>query len=285
VFAGWLHAGLKGMNKAGGSIGMKIPVYALMGTQKGSITLGRALSRPVRPDVIRRAVLAEQAAMRQPYGTDPEAGKKTSAHYHGRRGIRHSMMNREMARMKRIHGSGYLNMRARFVPQAIKGRKAHPPKAGKVWEMKVNKKERVAALLSAASATLDRDWVLKRGCRIEHIKHIPLVVEDKLQGLTVIKDIRQVLDNLGLLEELERLSEGKSRAGKGTMRGRLHRKRRGMLFIISEDKGLVRAVRNLAGLEVCEVGDLGVEMLAPGAEPGRLCVWTEGALKKMEGLA
>ena len=29
----------------------------------------------------------------------------------------------------------------------------------------------------------------------------------------------------------------------------------------------------------------GVDMLAPGAEPGRLCIWTEGALRKMEELS
>jgi large subunit ribosomal protein L4e len=263
---------------------MKIPVYALMGTPKGSITLGRSLSGPVRPDLIKRAVKAEQAAIRQPYGADPEAGKRTSASYHGRRGIRHSMMNREMARMKRITSTRTLYMRARFVPQAVKGRKAHPPKAGKVWEMKVNKKERVAALLSAAAATLDREWVEKRQ-RVEHVKHIPMVVEDKLEGIAVLKDVRQVLDNLGLMDEIKRLGGRKTRAGRGTMRGRRYRKGRGMLFVISEDKGFVRAVRNLEGLEVCEAGNLGVEMLAPGAEPGRLCVWTEGALRKMEGLA
>ncbi len=264
---------------------MKIPVYALMGTQKGSITLGRALSKPVRPDMIKRVVQAEQAAMRQPYGADPEAGKKTSAHYHGRRGIRHSMMNREMARMKRIHGSGSLSMRARFVPQAVKGRKAHPPKAEKVWNKKVNKKERISALLSAASATLDKDWVQKRGYMTMHIKHVPLVVEDRLQEINVMKDAKQVMDNLGIMEELERFAKKSVRSGRGTMRGRRYKKKRGMLFVISEDKGIIRTVRNLAGLEVCEVRNLGVEMLAPGAEPGRLCVWTEGALKKLEELA
>jgi large subunit ribosomal protein L4e len=58
-----------------------------------------------------------------------------------------------------------------------------------------------------------------------------------------------------------------------------------MLFVITEDRGLVKAVRNLSGLEVCEVGNLDVEMLAPGASPGRLCIWTEGAVKGMEELA
>jgi large subunit ribosomal protein L4e len=264
---------------------MKIPVYSLKGTQKGSISLDQAFSKPVRPDLIRKAVRSEQAAKRQAYGTDPEAGKRTSAHYHGRRGIRHSMMNREMARMKRIHGSGYLNMRARFVPQAVKGRKAHPPKAEKVWTRKVNKKERIAALISATAATLDRECIQKRGfSKIEQVKHIPLVVEDKLQEVAVLKDTRQVLDNLGLLEELDRLSGRKVRSGRGTMRGRRLKKKRGMLMIINEDKGLVKAARNMEGLEICEVGNLGVEALAPGAEPGRLCIWTEGALKKLEEL-
>jgi large subunit ribosomal protein L4e len=266
-------------------VNMKIPVYDLKGTQKGSLTLAKALTRPVRPDLIKRAVLAEQAFLRQAQGTDPEAGKKTSAHYHGRRGIRNSMMNREMARMKRIHSSGHLYMRARFVPQAIKGRKAHPPKTERDWTMKVNKKERRAAMLTAAAATLDNSWVQKRGHRLEGIRHIPLVVDDKIQSVNAIKDVRQILDNLGLLDELARYGEKRVRSGKGTMRGRKFRLKRGMLFIISEDRGFVTASRNFPGLAICEVADLDVETLAPGAEPGRLCIWTEGAVKKVEELA
>ena len=262
---------------------MKIPVYNLKGDQKGSLTAS-ALSKPVRTDLIKRAVLAEQAAMRQPYGTDPRAGKKTSAEYRGRRGIRHSMMNREMARMKRITSTRTIYMRARFVPQAVKGRKAHPPKAGKSWEMKINKKERIAALLSAASASSSRDWVQRRG-DTGHVKHIPLVVEDKLEDIKAMKDVRQVLDNLGIADMLEGLGRKKVRSGRGTMRGRRYRKKRGMLFILSGDRGFVKAARNLGGIEICQVGDLSVEMLAPGAEPGRLCVWTEGAVKKLEELA
>ena len=264
---------------------MKVPVYGLNGTQKGSISTGNAFSRPVREDLIKRAVKSEQAAMRQPYGTDPEAGKKTSATYRGRRGIRHAMMNREMARMKRITSTRTLYMRARFVPQAVKGRKAHPPKAEKVWDKKINKKERIAALLSAASATTSKEWVEKRGHDLQYIKHIPLVVEDKLQSVTVIKDFRQVLDNLGLLGEIARLSSKKVRSGKGTMRGRKYKRKRGMLFIISEDKGFSKAARNFPGVEVAEVKNLGVEMLAPGTQPGRLCVWTESAVKSIEEMA
>jgi large subunit ribosomal protein L4e len=264
---------------------MKIAVYNMKGMEKGSITLGRRLSGPVRQDLIKRAVAAELAARRQPYGTDPEAGKRTSAKYRGRRGVRHSMMNREMARMKRITSTRSLYMRARFVPQAVKGRKAHPPKAEKIWERKINKKERTAALFSAAVATLDRGWIEKRGYDLEYIKKIPVVVEDKLEEVKTIRDVKQILDNFGLIEELEWLGEKKIRSGKGTMRGRRYKRKRGMLIVVENDKGIARATRNLAGLEVCEVANLGVDMLAPGAEPGRLCIWTEGALKKMEGLS
>lgn len=264
---------------------MKIPVYGLKGTQKGSIAVAKSFSKPVRTDLIKRAVQAEQASLRQPYGADPQAGKHTSAHYHGRRGVRHAMMNREMARMKRITSPGFLYMRARYVPQAVKGRKAHPPKVEKNWEKKINKKERLAALLSAASATSRREWVERRGHSIQYVKHIPLVVEDRLEEISILKDFKQVMENLGLLEELNRLGKKKVRSGKGTMRGRKFKKKRGMLFVITEDKGLVKAVRNLPGLDVCEVGNLDVEMLAPGASPGRFCIWTEGAVKGMEELA
>jgi large subunit ribosomal protein L4e len=264
---------------------MKVTVYSLKGTKKAEITVERVLSNPVRTDLIKRAVHTEQDAKRQPYGTDPAAGMRSSAHYHGRRGIKHSMMNREMARMKRIHGSGYLHMRARIVPQATKGRKAHPPKAEKVWTRKINKKERMAALISAVSATFNKDWVSKRGYDLRYVKGVPLVVENNLQEVNVIKDFKQVLENLGLLEIVDNLGARKTRSGKGTMRGRKYKKKRGMLFVVNEDRGLSRAARNMPGIEVCEAANLSVEMLAPGAEPGRLCVWTEGAIKKMEELA
>jgi large subunit ribosomal protein L4e len=264
---------------------MKVPVYSLKGTEKGSLSVEKAFSKPVRTDLIRKVAGAEQAAMRQPYGTDPQAGMKSSATYRGRRGVKHSMMNREMARMKRIITTRTLYMRARIVPQAVKGRKAHPPKAEKVWTIKINKKERMAALLSAASATTRKEWVERHGHDLSYVKHVPLVVDDELQSVSVVKDFRQVLDNLGLAEEVARLAGKKVRSGKGTMRGRRYKRKRGMLFVIAEDKGFVKAARNFPGVEICEVTNLGVEMLAPGTNPGRLCVWTESAVKKLEGLA
>jgi len=112
---------------------MKVDVFDLHGEPKGKIDLPKVFGEPVREDLIRRAVLSTLSKQRQPYGVDTMAGKRTSAHYHGYRRHRYTMMNKEMARMPRIHGkvSPHLSMRSRFVPQTRGGRMAHPPKVEK----------------------------------------------------------------------------------------------------------------------------------------------------------
>jgi large subunit ribosomal protein L4e len=261
---------------------MKVPVYSLKGEVKKNADFDRAFSEPVRTDLINRAVVSEQSHERQPYGTDPLAGKRTSAHYHGRRKVRHSMMNREMSRMARIHGTGYLSMTARFVPQATKGRKAHPPKAEKVWKKGMNKKERMKALASAVSATGHRDYVVSRGRTAEGIKHIPLVIEDGIEHVKKLKEIDEVLKTLGLESEMERARGKKVRQGKGTMRGRRYKRKKSFLIVVSDFRGVEKAAGNIPGVDVVRMAELRVSHLAPGGMPGRLTLWTEGALEKLE---
>ncbi|RLI99848.1 MAG: 50S ribosomal protein L4 [Candidatus Aenigmatarchaeota archaeon] len=257
---------------------MKVAVLSLSGEKKGEIEIPLGISE-IRADLIRRAVLAEQSKKRQPYGTDTLAGKRTSAHYHGRRGIRWSMMNREMARMKRIHNQGFLNYAARFVPQAVKGRKAHPPKVEKVWEQKINKKERLKALMHAIVATFNKEMVLGRGHRIDELKYFPFALDNSFQKIKKTKDVVKLFCTLGLEKELERCKEKKVRAGKGKMRGRKYRVKKGPLVVIGKDEGVSNAVKNIAGVDVCKVDELTVEALAPGTCPGRLTIWTEDAIK------
>jgi len=256
----------------------------LQGEVKKSADFARAFSEPVRTDLINRAVVSEQSYERQAYGTDPLAGKRTSAHYHGRRKVRHSMMNREMSRMARIHGTGYLSMTARFVPQATKGRKAHPPKVEKVWIKGMNKKEHMKALASAVSATSHKDYVVTRGHMAEGIKHIPLVIENEIEHVEKLKQIDGILRTLGLESEMERASEKKVRHGKGTKRGRRYKRKKSLLIVVSDYKGIEKAAANIPGVDVVRMADLRVSHLAPGGMPGRLTLWTEGALEKLEGM-
>ncbi len=261
---------------------MKIPVYDLKGKVKAQITVAKAFRGPVRKDIIERAFLAERSKERQPYGTDPLAGKRTSAHYHGLRHYRYSMMNREMARMKRIHNQGYLSFTARFVPQAVKGRRAHPPKVEKVWKIKVNKKERLRAILSAIAASAEKDTLLSRGHELNGVKNIPLIIDDSLQGVRKTKELAEILAAVGLKGELERVKKKKTRAGKGKTRGRRSRKRTGPLLIIREDKGVKMACSNIPGVEATTLKELSVSLLAPGGHPGRFCVWSKSALEELD---
>ncbi len=267
---------------------MKVDVFDLEGKPVGTIDLPKVFSEPIREDLILRAVLVSQSRRRQPYGTNVLAGKRTAAHFHGGRpgrtsSKRYSMIGREMARLPRLHGHTvpHLSFRVRFVPQARKGRPAHPPKVEKIWEQGMNKKERQTAVKSAIAATAMKELVLKRGHRIEEIKSLPIIVEDKIQELKKTKDVVEFLKKLGLKKELERIEERKIRAGKGKARGRKYKIKTGPLFVVKEDKGIGKAVNNLTGCNVCRVGNLSAEYLAPGAQAGRLTIFTKSAIEKL----
>ena len=262
---------------------LKVPVYGLDGSKKGEITLPEHFSEEVRHDLIIRAFLAIMSHRRQPYGADPLAGKRTSADYRGRRGAYGAWINRGIARLPRIRvGSGHMTGVVRFVPHAVKGRKAHPPKAEKKWEQKINKKERRKAILAAIAALARKTLVLKRGHRADKVEKLPIVVVSELESVKKTKELENLLKKLGLEEELERVREKKYRAGKGKIRGRRYKKRKGPLIVVSKDDGIFKAARNIPGVDVCLVKDLNVEMLAPGGHAGRLSIWSENAIKELE---
>jgi large subunit ribosomal protein L4e len=267
---------------------MKVSVFDLEGNVKEKIELPEVFKEPIREDLILRAFLATMSKKRQPYGVDIFAGKRTSAHYHGLRRIDRPevrMMNREMARMPRLHGKvpPHMLFVARFVPQARKGREAHPPKVEKVWVQKINKKERRKAIKSAIAATACKECVLKRGHKVENLKELPIIVEDKIQELKKTKDVVEFFKKIGLEKELERIKVKKIRAGKGKARGRKYKVKIGPLIVITEDKGISKAVRNLPGTDVCKAENLSVEALAPGSMPGRLVIFTKSAIEKLGG--
>ena len=77
----------------------------------------------------------------------------------------------------------------------------------------------------------------------------------------------------------------KLRAGKGKMRGRRHRQRRGPLIVYNPEtdgKHLVRAFRNIPGVETSSVFALNLLQLAPGGHLGRFIVWTSSAFAALD---
>merc|ERR1712066_351105 len=69
--------------------------------------------------------------------------------------------------------------------------------------------------------------------------------------------------------------------GKGKMRNRRYTMRRGPLVVYNEDNGIVRAMRNIPGVETACVDRLNLLKLAPGGNFGRFIIWTEGAFEKL----
>ncbi|MFH0832687.1 MAG: 50S ribosomal protein L4 [Candidatus Aenigmatarchaeota archaeon] len=251
-------------------------VYDLNGNVKKEMKLPKVFSVAYRPDVINRAILSIQSMKRQPYGANPLAGKRTSAHYHGRRKYRFTMMNKEMARISRIHGKvGYLNLRARFVPQAVKGRKAHPPKAERVWTQRINEKEKRLAIKSALAASTNQELVKER----HNVDEAPLIFTNDFEDMKKTKEVKTLLDKI-IYQEMKRCEKKKVRAGKGKNRGRKYKKKIGPLIIVSKDCNLLKSARSIAGIDVAKFDGLDAELLAPGCL-ARLTIMTESAIEKL----
>lgn len=260
-------------------------IYSITGKVVGEIELPDVFKTQYRPDLIQRAVVAIQANRRHLFGHDLLAGMKTSAEYFGSR--RHSYrmtINREQARLpKEKPGGGGLG-KTRRVPQSVGGRRAHPSK-NKDWSKKMNNKEYLFALKSAISATSNPELINARGHKINtddiNKNSYPLVIEDKFESLNKTKEVINVLNTLGLGDDLERAEQKKVRAGKGTMRGRKYRKKKSILIVINEDNGIRASAQNIPGIDVAQLNELDPELLAPGTHAGRLTLWTKSAVENL----
>lgn len=249
---------------------MKVPVYDLEGNPVKEVKLPKAFMEYVREDVIRKAFRIFMMNNRQPYGNNPRAGKNVAAESWG--------VGYGLARIPRLP-----NGRGAFAPNTVGGYRAHGPKAEKIWKRHINKKELRLALRSAISATAIKELVLKRGHRVPEDKALPIVVVDDIQSVKKTKELLKVLNNLGLGDDLERASKRKVRAGKGKMRGRRYKQAKSVLIVVSKYDGIEKSASNIPGVEVSLVKQLNINKLAPGGVPGRLTIFTESALKELEG--
>lgn len=160
-----------------------------------------------------------------------------------------------------------------------------PTKIWRKWHVKTNLKQRRYATVSAISATAVPSLVLARGHRIEQVQEIPLVVADAIESIQKTRDAVAVLKALNAQADVTKVSTSRTmRAGKGKMRGRRHRQRRGPLVIYNTDNGIVKAFRNIPGVELVSVHRLNLLQLAPGGHIGRFCIWTASAFAELDQL-
>lgn len=262
---------------------MKLDILDISKKKVGEVDLPMQFNEEVRPDLIKRAVLAIQSGKRQAYGAMPEAGKRASVKLSKRRRKYRGMYGFGIARTPRKilsrRGTRMFWVGA-FSPNTVGGRRAHPPKAEKVFQKKINKKERKKAIRMGIAATVIGNLVKKRGHIIPD--NYPFVLDKKFEELSKTKDVIGYLKSFGLEKELERTSKKKVRAGRGKSRGRKYKTKTGPLIVVSEKSNIMKAANNIPGTDIVNVKALNAELLAPGEMPGRLTLWTTGALEVLE---
>jgi large subunit ribosomal protein L4e len=236
----------------------------------------------INSDLIQRAVLALQSANRQKYGTNPDAGMRHSTKLSRRRRDYRGSYGHGISRVPRkIHSRNgtRMNWVGSLAPGTVGGRRAHPPKAEKNWEKKINKKENMKAIRSAMAASINKETVTKRGHKIP--ADFPFFIESKFEKISKTKDVIKALVTIGLKDELERI-ETRIRAGAGKSRGRMYKTSKGPLIVVSADCELSKSARNIAGVNVININNINAELLAPGCAPGRLALFTKSAIEKLE---
>ena len=253
------------------------------------VSLPDSFSSEIRSDLVKLAVASARANRRHAYGSNAHVGKRQPMS-----GMKHSVewwgKGRGVSRIMRRTGQ----RRGAQNPHTLGGRRAHGPKVEKDWSRKLNRNERRLARNSALAATTNIEMVSGRGHRFaEEISSLPIVLGDysengekidieafNLNGGT--RKVNAIFEALGLGDDLRRARNGrKIRAGKATMRGRVHKTPKSVLLVVASKDGLAKAARNLPGVDVVAAKDLSAEHLAPGGDLGRLTVFTKAAVEAL----
>lgn len=240
--------------------------------------LPAVFSAPIRPDLVSFVHTNIAKNARQAYAVSEEAGHQTSAESWG--------TGRAVARIPRVGGGGTgRSGQGAFGNMCRGGRMFAPTKTYRRWHRKVSVNQRRYAVVSALAASALPALVMARGHRIESVAELPLVISSAMESVNKTRAATEVLQKIAAFADVERVKASRSlRAGKGKMRNRRFRQRRGPLVIYKENCGLVKAFRNIPGVELAPVSALNLLQLAPGGHLGRFCIWTQGAFEQLESV-
>ncbi|OIW29982.1 hypothetical protein CONLIGDRAFT_632086 [Coniochaeta ligniaria NRRL 30616] len=245
-------------------------------------TIPSVFLSPIRPDIVQQVHTGMAKNKRQPYSVSEKAGHQTSAESWG--------TGRAVARIPRVSGGGtHRAGQAAFGNMCRGGRMFAPTKIWRKWHIKINQGQKRFATASALAASAVPPLLLARGHQISTVPEVPLVIDSAaFDGAAYAKTAAALglLKAVGAGADVEKVKGSKKlRAGKGKMRGRRYRQRRGPLVVYDPEvdgKGLVSGFRNVPGVETCPVTALNLLQLAPGGHLGRFIVWTSSAFKSLD---
>jgi len=257
-----------------------VSLYDQEGNKKkgGEMPMPPVLCVPLRPDLVRYIHMNMSKNKRQAYALSPKAGYGTAAESWG--------TGRAVARIPRVPGGGtHRAGQAAFGNMCRGGGMFSPTKIWRRWHRKVNVTMKRHAVATALAASTLPPLVMARGHRIGEVEELPLVVSSGIEKITKTKEAVKLLTDLGCTEELDKINASrKARGGKAKLRNRKYTMRRGPLVVYEENDGIVRAFRNIPGVDTACVDRLNLLKLAPGGSFGRFVIWTEGAFKKLNAI-
>lgn len=255
-------------------------IQALDGESGGaSTTLPSVLLAPIRKDIVEFVHANIAKNKRQPYAVSKKAGHQTSAESWG--------TGRAVSRIPRVPGGGtHRAGQGAFGNMCRGGRMFAPTKIWRKWHRKVNINQKRYAVCSALAASAIPALLLARGHKIEKVPEVPLVLSDTVESIEKTSAAVKILKKIGAMDDIEKVKKSHNiRAGKGKMRNRRYISRRGPLVVYgTEGAKLVKAFRNIPGVEVASVDRLNILQLAPGGHLGRFIIWTKSAFEKLDSI-
>ncbi|XP_059305719.1 large ribosomal subunit protein uL4z-like [Lycium ferocissimum] len=250
-----------------------------MSTDKSAIPLPAVMKAPIRPDVVTYVHSNISKNARQPYAVSRKAGHQTSAESWG--------TGRAVSRIPRVPGGGtHRAGQGAFGNMCRGGRMFAPTQIWRRWHRKIPVNQKRYAVASAIAASSVPSLVMARGHRIESVPELPLVVSDSIEGIEKTSNAIKALKQIGAYGDAEKAKDSRAiRPGKGKMRNRRYISRKGPLIVYgTEGAKLVKAFRNIPGVEICHVDRLNLLKLAPGGHLGRFIIWTKSAYEKLDDI-
>lgn len=236
--------------------------------------LPAVFSTGIRTDIVNFVHKNISKNRRQGHAVNFNAGMKHSAESWG--------TGRAVARIPRVGGSGTSrNGQAAFGNMCRKGRMFAPIRIWRKWHSRSNLKQKRYAIASAIASSAILPLVQARGHRVDNVPELPVVVNNSVEKIERTREAVRFLKDIGAWADVQKvINTTKIRAGKGKLRNRRYRSRRGPLVVYSgANVPLIKALRNIPGVEVAHVNRLNLLQLAPGGHVGRFVIWTEGAFK------
>ena len=255
-----------------------VTVWGANATAAEAAPMPAVLSTPIRNDLIHFVHSNLAKNRRQGHAVFYKAGAEHSAESWG--------TGRAVARIPRISGSGTSRSgQATFGNMCRKARMFAPLKIWRKWHAKCNITQRRHAVASALAASACTPLVMARGHKVDDIAEFPLVVNGLANG-SKTSDLLDTLEKFGVADELLKVKQSKStRAGKGKYRASRYVLKKGPLVIYNdEDEDLVKAARNITGVDVCNVHRLNILQLAPGGHLGRFVIYTKSAFAALDSV-